>query len=139
MRGIIAGVLTLAGLAGCGTTAPPPDPATDRAAHDRMVAGLDGLYIWDCTLTSEDGRPPWRFVLQRQGQGQWQDVVMLEAGEPPSGWVEVQKDKAARIYLMQDKSRFLVASDGEVRVEGQGAARSTDYDTGRCRKGGQPA
>lgn len=140
MRAIIAGLAALSAAAGCGgggTTA--PERAMPGAAHAQMLAGLRGSFIWECTLMAEDGRPPWRFALQRQGSGSRAEVVVLEAGQSRARRVGVRKDNAARIYEMPDGSRVLIASDGEMRVGGTGVARSKDYATGRCNPGAQPA
>jgi len=139
MRAVTTATLMLALAAGCGGPDPAANPAATRAAHEQMVASLSGEYIWDCTLTSETGFAPWHFVLQREGAGAARDVVVREAGNPLARTVTVRKDAAARIYLMQDRSRILIASDGEVQLGGESIARAKDYSAGSCRKGGQPA
>ena len=140
MRGIIAGVLALAAMAGCRAAAPEAEAAfTAAAGHQRMVAALQGRFIWDCTLQAETALPPWRFVLQRQGEGNRADVVVLEAGQSVLRRADVQKNAAARVYLMPDGSKVLVASDGEVRSDGRSGSRGAIFTTGLCRKGGQSA
>lgn len=142
MRAIIAGLAALSAAAGCGGGgggATAPERAMPAAAHEQMLAGLRGNYIWECTLTAEDGRAPWRFALQRQGSGSRAEVVVLEAGQSRARRAGVSKDNAARVYEMPDGSRVLIASDGEMRVGGTGVAHSKDYATGRCNPGAQPA
>ncbi len=139
MRKWIAAGLALSALAACGGEA-PETAARSGLAHEQMVAALQGRFIWDCTLTGEDEPAPWRFVLQRQGTGGASDVVVLDAGEAQQRRVDlVQNNNAARIYVMRDGSRVLVASDGEVRAEGEGGSKGRYYSEGRCRKGSQPA
>lgn len=143
MRTIIAGLAALVApmaLTGCGGGADPAvEMAASGAAHASMVAGLGNNFIWDCTLEHEEpGGAPWQFVLQRRGEGSRSDVVVLEAGNKVARRVEIQTDNIARIYIMRDGSRVLVASDGEVRARGTGVALASDHPEGRCRKGGQP-
>jgi len=144
MRKIIAGLMGLATplvLAGCGGGADPAvEMAASRAGHASMVVGLGNNFIWDCTLEHEDpGGAPWQFVLQRRGEGPRAEVVALEAGKSVARRTQVRKDNAARIYLMHEGSRILIAADGEVRARGTGIASASDHPDGRCRKGGQPA
>lgn len=139
MRGIIAGLMVLGAVAGCGGGEPAAGAVAPAVAHERMVAGLAGAYIWDCTLESDAGGASWRFALQRRGEGNRAEVVVLEAGLSVTRRVEVRRDNAARVYTMRDGSRVLVATDGEVQARGKGVARASDHPTGRCRKGGQPA
>lgn len=136
---LIMGLLGLA-LAGCRGAAPEPPSAQSgaTAGHAQMVAQLAGDYIWDCTLLSKEGRAPWRFVLRREGGRLGQDVVVLEAGNPVRRPVKIQTDNAARVYMMRDGSKILVASDGEVRGGGRLGSRGLEYTTGRCIKGAQP-
>lgn len=139
MRKWMAAGLALAALAACRGEAPEA-AARPGLAHEQMVAALQGRYIWDCTLTGEAEPEPWRFVLQRQGTGGASDVVVLQADGVRQRRVDlVQNNNAARIYIMRDGSRVLVASDGEVRSEGRGGSKGRDYTEGRCRKGSQPA
>ncbi len=136
MRGFLHTAAAAALLAGCGGAEPPRPPT--GADHDAMLAALDQSYIWTCTLTGDGTAAPWRFALQRQ-QGRRRNVLLLEAGRPPSRPLEVKSEGAARIYTLRDETEIIVASDGEVFASGPGGSRGKTYRTGRCEKGGQPA
>lgn len=141
MRKIIATLAVLAAVAGCrsaGTDTTPTTAASSSATgHAQMVASLGNNYMWNCRLQSKWGNPDWQFVLQRVGRDKF-SVVVREAGRRQPRPIEnLREDNAARVYFLRDGSRILVASDGEVRGEGDMGSQGNEYTSGDCTRGGQ--
>ena len=115
-----------------------PDPAPPAANHAAMVAGMQNQFMWDCTLTSQQGLPDRRFVLDKQSEGRWYRVLLVEAGRDHAEQVVEGKDEAARTYAFKDGSRILVASDGEIfPQDAPQTSRAHGYNSGHCNKGAE--
>ncbi len=112
-------------------------PAAPLVTHDAFVTSLNGAYIWNCTMTNEAGNGQWQFVLSKSNSSRWTDIILQEAGARYAEDIETRKFGAAVVYTLRDRSKVLIADDGEARGEGQQSTKPHDFPQGQCQRGNE--
>lgn len=131
-------------VSGC-MTAPMPGPQTQPQAlgiifdHDEMVAAMEGQYLWDCTMGEAASDETYRFVLARRVFNTDGEVTLEEAGQDwvKSAFEESSSDIETRIYVLEDRSRLVIRSDGTASGAGVSGTLLARFDSGTCRAGEQ--